>query len=69
METERRQFRKSGDSLAGRGSSDAEAFGLILSEYACTQIYMWCVREETELRQQNWRGDKAGGRVGSWRKG
>lgn len=69
METERRQFRKSGDRLAGRGSSDAGAFGLILSAYACTQnLHVVCERRngtttaKLERRQSWWE-------VGSWRKG
>lgn len=59
METERRQLRKSGDRLAGRGSWDAGAFGLVLSAYACTQnLHVACekkrnhnskIGEETKL--------------------
>lgn len=63
METERRQLRKSGDRLAGWGSWDAGAFGLVLSAYACTQnLHVACERRngtttaKLERRQSWWEG-------------
>lgn len=62
METERRQFRKSGDRLAGRNSSDAGAFGLVSLHKHAHRIYLWCVKEKSKLETKLVGGRGAGER-------